>query len=53
MFGEEPGLLPQSLVDYWVARAPALRAELVEGTNHYTILMTDRPAQLIAARLTE
>src|SRR6266545_449895 len=53
MFGEEPGLLPQSIVDLWVARAPALRAELVEGTNHYTILMTDRAAKLIATRLTE
>lgn len=29
-----------------------LRPELVAGTNHYTILMTDRPAALIAARLT-
>jgi pimeloyl-ACP methyl ester carboxylesterase len=53
MLGEEPGLLPQSIVDHWTARAPALRAELVEGTNHYTILMTDRAAKLIATRLTE
>ncbi|WP_412538381.1 alpha/beta hydrolase [Longispora sp. K20-0274] len=52
MFGQEPGLLPQPLVDHWVARSPALTAELVAGTNHYTILMTDRPAALIAARLT-
>jgi pimeloyl-ACP methyl ester carboxylesterase len=53
MFGEEPGLLPQPLVDHWTAQAPVLRAELVEGTNHYTILMTDRAARLIATRLTE
>jgi pimeloyl-ACP methyl ester carboxylesterase len=53
MFGAEPGLLPQPVVDHWAARAPALRAELVEGTNHYTILMTDRAGELIAARLTE
>ncbi len=52
MFGEEPGMLPQPLVDHWAARAPALHAELVEGTNHYTILMTDRAAELIANRLT-
>jgi pimeloyl-ACP methyl ester carboxylesterase len=50
--GEEPGLLPQPLVDHWAARVPLLRAELVPDTNHYTILMTDRAARLIAARLT-
>ncbi|MGY0231770.1 alpha/beta fold hydrolase [Longispora urticae] len=52
MFGQEPGLLPQAVVDHWVARSPVLRAELVADTNHYTILMTDRPAALIAERLT-
>ncbi|MEV6521131.1 alpha/beta hydrolase [Longispora sp. NPDC051575] len=52
MFGQEPGLLPQAVVDHWVARSPALSAELVADTNHYTILMTDRPAALIAERLT-
>jgi hypothetical protein len=49
----EPGMLPQPLVDHWAAKAPALRAELVDATNHYTILMTDRAARLIAERLTE
>lgn len=53
MFGQEPGLLPQSIVDHWTVRAPALSAELVEGTNHYTILLTDPAAKLIATRLTE
>lgn len=52
MLGEEPGMLPQPLVEHWAARAPMLRPELVADTNHYTILMTDRPAQLIARRLT-
>jgi pimeloyl-ACP methyl ester carboxylesterase len=52
MLGEEPGLLPQPVVDHWTAHAPALHAELVEGTNHYTILMTDPAAKLIATRLT-
>jgi pimeloyl-ACP methyl ester carboxylesterase len=51
MLGQEPGLLPQPLVDHWAALAPALRVELVPDTNHYTILMTDRPAELIARRL--
>jgi pimeloyl-ACP methyl ester carboxylesterase len=53
MLGQEPGLLPQPIVDHWTARAPALRAELVDETNHYTILLTDRAAKLIAAKLTE
>ncbi|WP_144118634.1 alpha/beta hydrolase [Catellatospora sichuanensis] len=52
MFGQEPGMLPQPVVEHWAARAPQLRAELVSDTNHYTILMTDRPAALIAERLT-
>ncbi|GAA1367596.1 alpha/beta hydrolase [Catellatospora chokoriensis] len=53
MFGQEPGMLPQPVVDHWAAQAPSLRSELVADTNHYTILMTDRPAALIAQRLTE
>ncbi|MDI1462606.1 alpha/beta hydrolase [Catellatospora sp. KI3] len=52
MFGQEPGLLPQPVVDHWAASAPNLAAELVADTNHYTVLMTDRPAALIADRLT-
>jgi pimeloyl-ACP methyl ester carboxylesterase len=51
--GQEPGMLPQPVVDHWAALAPALRPELVPETNHYTILMTDRPAALIAARAVE
>ena len=53
MFGQEPGILPQPLVDHWSAQNPALRTEIVENTNHYTILMTDRPAAVIASRLTD
>ncbi|MEV0455049.1 alpha/beta hydrolase [Catellatospora methionotrophica] len=52
MFGQAPGMLPQPVVDHWAAQAPLLRPELVDDTNHYTILMTDRPAALIAERLT-
>jgi pimeloyl-ACP methyl ester carboxylesterase len=51
MLGQEPGMLPQPLVDHWAALAPALCIELVPDTNHYTILMTDRPAELIAQRV--
>jgi hypothetical protein len=53
MFGQEPGLLPQPLVDHWAQRAPKLRTELIPATNHYTILMTDRPAATIAAHITD
>jgi len=53
MLGQPPGMLPQPLVDYWKAKAPALKTELIEGSNHYTILMADGPAAIIAKRLTE
>lgn len=52
MFGQEPGMLPQPIVDEWVARAPRLRAELIPDANHYTILMGKRAAATVAARLT-
>lgn len=52
MLGQEPGMLPQPLVDHWAGQAPAVAVELVEDCNHYTILMTDRPAATIVARLT-
>jgi pimeloyl-ACP methyl ester carboxylesterase len=51
MFGQPPGLMPQPVVDACVANAPQLTAELIEDCNHYTILMTDRAAAIIAARL--
>jgi lipase len=51
MFGEAPGLMPQPVVEYWAEHAPRLRTELVDDTNHYTILLTDRPAAIIADRL--
>ncbi|MBB5869701.1 pimeloyl-ACP methyl ester carboxylesterase [Allocatelliglobosispora scoriae] len=53
MFGQEPGMLPQPLVDHWAQQAPQLRTELIAETNHYTILMTDRPAATIAAHITD
>ncbi|NUT33552.1 MAG: alpha/beta hydrolase [Hamadaea sp.] len=52
MLGEEPGMLPQPLVAHWATRSPMVRPELVADTNHYTILMTDPAAELIARRLT-
>lgn len=53
MFGAEPGMLPEPLVQHWAAQAPSLTVELIDETNHYTILMTDRPAALIAERLSQ
>jgi pimeloyl-ACP methyl ester carboxylesterase len=52
MFGQEPGMLPQPVVDHWAADHSALRTELIDHTNHYTILMTDRPAATISRELT-
>jgi pimeloyl-ACP methyl ester carboxylesterase len=53
MFGQEPGVLPQPVVDHWTTRIPALRTEIVANSNHYTIVMTDRPASTIARTLTD
>jgi pimeloyl-ACP methyl ester carboxylesterase len=53
MFGQSPGVLPQPVVDAALATAPRLVAEMVEDCNHYTILMTDPPAKIIAERLTQ
>lgn len=51
MLGAEPGLLPQPLVDHWASAAPALSAELIEDTNHYTILTNSHSAQRIVSAL--
>jgi pimeloyl-ACP methyl ester carboxylesterase len=51
MVGQVPGLMPQPLVDTWTAASP-LTAELVPDCNHYTIVMGERPAATVAARLT-
>jgi pimeloyl-ACP methyl ester carboxylesterase len=48
MFGQEPGVLPEPLVEHWRGQAPMLHTELVEGANHYTILLTDGPAAVVA-----
>jgi pimeloyl-ACP methyl ester carboxylesterase len=50
MFGQEPGLLPQPVVDHWTS-VSALTARLVPDCNHYTILMDPEPARTIAEAL--
>ncbi|GAB3831156.1 hypothetical protein [Dactylosporangium cerinum] len=51
MFGQEPGILPQPLVEQWTARSP-VRAELIPDCNHYTILTDPKPAARISEVLT-
>lgn len=53
MFGHPPGFMPPPLVRQWRAELPDLRAELIDGCNHYTILLAPRAAALVAARLTD
>ncbi|MEU4170309.1 alpha/beta hydrolase [Streptomyces sp. NPDC026665] len=39
LLGQEPPMLEASLVEHWTGGPGGLRAELIEGTNHYTILL--------------
>jgi pimeloyl-ACP methyl ester carboxylesterase len=53
MFDDPSAMQPAALVGYWRQQAPQLRAELVEDTNHYTILLDDRAAGTVARRITD
>ncbi|WP_433255100.1 alpha/beta hydrolase [Streptosporangium sp. CA-135522] len=46
------GMIPAELAAEWTGRLPGLRDELVDDCNHYTILLKDRCAALVADRLT-
>ena len=50
MFGQPPGLLPESAIEYWSAESPQLTTEMVPETNHYSILF-DPAATVVAERL--
>lgn len=50
MLGQEPGMLPSSLVDHWSSAAP-LATEMVPSCNHYTIVMDAVAAGIVADRL--
>ncbi|MGW0970531.1 alpha/beta fold hydrolase [Streptomyces sp. NPDC002516] len=39
LLGQEPPMLPSSVVRRWTGGPEGLPAELVEGSNHYTILL--------------
>jgi lipase len=51
MFGEPPGMQPDELVAAWGPQIARFTDEVVDDTNHYTILMSDRGASAVAAAL--
>jgi pimeloyl-ACP methyl ester carboxylesterase len=51
MFGQPPGMQPDELVDAWSPQISRFSNEIVNGTNHYTILMSDRGASAVATAL--
>lgn len=51
MFGQPPGMIPDELAAYWQAKVAALTVQTVPGTNHYTILLDQAAANVIAGRL--
>jgi pimeloyl-ACP methyl ester carboxylesterase len=53
MFGQPPGMLPEPLVEAWRAQLPGLVAELVPDANHYTILLGEKAAATVAARIAD
>jgi hypothetical protein len=50
MFGEPPGLYPDDLVAAARQYVRIDHDELVEGTNHYTIVLGARGAAAVAAQ---
>ncbi|GIJ62179.1 alpha/beta fold hydrolase [Virgisporangium aurantiacum] len=52
MLGQEPGMLPQPLVDQWTRQSP-LTARLVADCNHYTILTDPVAADQVARALVD
>jgi len=50
LFDDDP-VLPESLIDAFVAAHPEATVEMVEGTNHYTLIFADPGPQRIAAAI--
>ncbi|MER5468494.1 alpha/beta hydrolase [Streptomyces sp. NPDC002935] len=50
LLGQEPPMLPAAVVERWTGRSPNLPAELIEGSNHYTIML-GAAAKTVAERL--
>jgi hypothetical protein len=53
MLGAEPGLYPDAWLADWQQRLPGLRSLLVPDVNHYTILLTERGAAVVARQVRE
>jgi hypothetical protein len=48
IFGAPPPLIPHDVVETWHGRVPALRPQIVPGTNHYTILFDREGAAAVS-----
>lgn len=53
LLNEQTALYDGAAVADWVTRLPALQSQEVEGVNHYTIVMSDRGADRVAATVRE
>ncbi len=51
MFGQAPGFLPDPVVAEALHRRPDVAAEALPGANHYTIVLQQRYAAIIARRI--
>ncbi|GIG63835.1 alpha/beta fold hydrolase [Phytomonospora endophytica] len=51
MLGRPPGMLPKGNVDGWTRKAPMLTARLLDGVNHFTIVLADSATAQIAAEI--
>lgn len=51
ILNEVPGLLPDELIDPLRSRWPIRLEMLVDNTNHYSILLAPRGAQVVAKHL--
>ena len=50
LLNQSPGLIPDEVVADWRSRLPELTDEVVDDTNHYTLMLGERGASLIASR---
>ena len=51
LLNAEPPLIPGELVRSWHAQVPQLTHELVDDTNHYSIVFGEGGAKTVAARV--
>jgi pimeloyl-ACP methyl ester carboxylesterase len=53
LMDEPTPLLPDALVEHWQTVLPQLTDEVVEDTNHYTLVFNPRAAAIVADRVLE